>query len=143
MSAEQNKSIVYRWVTEAWNQGNFSSVQALYPASYLLHDVSSPVAVQGPQGLVQFIGVMRQAYPDLRMNVTQTAAEGELVAWSFHFVGTQTGELIGIPASGRKVEIDGMVFSRFEQGKWVEDYTNWDQLGMLRQIGAIPAPAGQ
>ena len=142
MSVEQNLSIVYRWVEEAWNQGDFSSSSMLYPATYVMHDVSTPAPVEGPQALAGFISVMRKAYPDLRMTVEQTIAEGEKVAWSFRVVGTQLSELMGIPPSGQKIDITGMVFSTFDHGKWVEDFTNWDQLGMLRQIGAIPAPAG-
>jgi steroid delta-isomerase-like uncharacterized protein len=143
MSAEQNKSIVYRWVEEAWNHGNFSSAQSLYPSTYTLHDSSTPEPVVGPHALAAFIGVFRSGIPDLHMTVEQMVAEGEVVSWRFKVEGTQTGELFGTPPSGNRVVVTGTVTSRFENGKWAEDYSNFDLFGLLSQIGAIPAPASK
>lgn len=140
MSAEQNKSIVYRWVEEAWNHGDFSQAAKLYPAGYTLNDTSSPVPFKGPEGLRGFISAFRTAMPDLHMTIEQIVAEGDYVAWRFRVEGTQTGELQGIPPSGRPVDVTGTVVSRFAGSHWVEDYSNADQLGLLRQIGVIPQP---
>jgi steroid delta-isomerase-like uncharacterized protein len=140
MSAEQNKSIVYRWVEAAWNHGDFSQSEQIYPSTYLLHDTSSPEPFRGPAGLRGFISAFRTAMPDLHMTIEQIVAEGDMVAWRFRAQGTQTGALQGIPASGRVVDITGEVFSRFSDGRWVEDYSNADQLTMLQQMGVIPQP---
>jgi len=140
MSAEQNKSIVYRWVEAAWNKGDFSMADQLYPSEYLLHDTSAPVPFQGPSGLGGFISAFRTAMPDLHMTIVQIVAEGDMVAWRFRAQGTQTGALGPIPATGRAVDITGEVFSRFSNGRWVEDYSNADQFTMLRQLGIIPQP---
>ena len=140
MSAEQNKSIVYRWVEAAWNHGDFSQAGQLYPAEYLLHDTSSPAPIRGSAGLCGFISAFRSAMPDLHMTIEQIVAEGDSVAWRFRVQGTQTGALQAIPASGRKVDITGEVFSRFKDGLWVEDYSNADQFTMLIQLGVIPPP---
>ena len=140
MSTEQNKSMVYRWVEAAWNHGDFSSSSQIYPAAYLLHDTSAPQPFQGPMGLRGFISAFRGAMPDLHMSIEQIVAEGDCVAWRFRVTGTQTGTLNGIPASGRKVDVTGEVFSRFSDGQWVEDYSNANQFTLLIQIGVIPAP---
>jgi steroid delta-isomerase-like uncharacterized protein len=141
VSIEQNKSIVYRWVEEAWNQGNFSMAKELYPATYQLRDDTLPAPVNGPDGLVEFIKTFRRGMPDIHLTVEQAVGEGDLVAWRFRATGTQTQEMLGIPATHRKVAISGMILSRFEQGRWVEDYSNWDIFTMLRQLGAIPQPS--
>jgi steroid delta-isomerase-like uncharacterized protein len=141
MSAEQNKSIVYRWVEQAWNHGDFSSAAALYVPTYQLHDDTAPVPVNSPDALAEFIKTFRRAMPDLRMTVEQLIAEGEMVAWRFRVTGTQTAELLGIPPTNRPVSISGTVTSRFQNGQWAEDYANWDVYSMLRQLGAIPENA--
>jgi len=141
MSAEQNKSIVYRWVEDAWNHGDFSQAPSLYPADYVLHDTSSPEPFRGPEGLRGFITAFRTAMPDLHMTIEQIVAEGDCVAWRFQCQGTQTGPLQTIPPSGRRAVVTGTVMSRFAGGHWVEDYSNADQLGMLVQFGVIPALA--
>ncbi len=140
MSAEQNKSIIYRWVEAAWNHGDFSTASQLYPPTYALHDTSATTPFQGPEGLIGFIRTFRAAMPDLRMTIEEIVAEGDAVAWRFRVQGTQTGALQGIPPSGRPVDVTGSVFSRFENGRWVEDTSNADQLSMLRQMGLIPQP---
>ncbi len=144
MSEEQNKSIVYHWVDEAWNSGNFSSAKALYPASYQLHDDSLPAPVTGPEGLIGFISTFRRGLPDIHLSIEQMTAEGEVVTWRFWVTGSYTAELLGIPATNQRVSLSGMVMSRFAQGQWVEDYANWDVFTMLRQLGVIPemAPKG-
>ena len=69
-------------------------------------------------------------------------AEGERVAGPFSLRGTHTGTLLGIPSTVQQVNVGVMVIARFdERGKWVEDWASWDQLGMLQQLGVIPAPA--
>jgi predicted ester cyclase len=68
-------------------------------------------------------------------------AEGDKVVWRWCITGTHAGELMGIPPTGKSIKISGIVISRFANGKWAEDYVNWDTLGMLQQIGVVPAMA--
>ena len=89
-----------------------------------------------------FIRALRQGLPDLRCPMEEVVAEGERVAGRFSLRGTHTGTLLGIPSTGQQVNVGVMVIARFdERGKWVEDWASWDQLGMLQQLGVIPAPA--
>jgi predicted ester cyclase len=74
--------------------------------------------------------------------VEDVVAEGDHVAGRFSLRGTHDGTLFGIPATGKAVGVGVMVIARFDEaGKWVEDWANWDQLGMMQQLGVIPAPA--
>jgi steroid delta-isomerase-like uncharacterized protein len=138
MSAEQNKAIITRWVEDAWNGGDFSSVPSTYVPDYTLNDVSLPKPINRREELADFIATFRRGMPDLRMTIDQYVAEGETVAWRFHVEGTQTGELFGAPASGRRIHTAGVVISCFENGLWKEDYSFWDVMTMLRQMGVIP-----
>jgi predicted ester cyclase len=89
-----------------------------------------------------FIRALREGMPDLQCPIEQVVAEGDRVAGRFSLRGTHHGNLLGIPPTGKQVVAGVMVIARFdERGKWVEDWASWDQLGMLQQLGAIPAPA--
>jgi steroid delta-isomerase-like uncharacterized protein len=139
MAGEENKAIVRRWVAEAWNNGDFSSAAELYPPEYVLHFGSAPES-RGSAGLVGFIQAYRSAFPDIRMTIEDLIAEGDKVVWRIVTTGTQHGALMGIPPSGQGIRVGAIVVSRFAGGKWVEDWVNNDDLGLLQQIGAIPTP---
>lgn len=136
MSAEENKATIRRWVEAAWNNGDFSETAQMYSANYVIHDPAGPI--QSPEGLEGFIRAYRQGMPDLHFTVEDMVAEGDKVAWRFTVRGTQTGELMGIAPTGKQAIVAGMVVSRFADGKWVEDWSNYDALGMLQQLGVIP-----
>jgi predicted ester cyclase len=89
-----------------------------------------------------FIRALREGIPDLQCPVEEVVAEGDRVAGRFSMRGTHAGGLFGIPATGKPVDVGVMVIARFDAaGKWVEDWASWDQLGMMQQLGVIPAPA--
>ena len=75
------------------------------------------------------------------MTVEQQFAEGDLVATQWTARGTHEGELIGIQPTGKQVTVSGLTTSRLSGGKIVEEFTQWDNHGMLQQLGAIPALA--
>lgn len=139
MSAEQNKEIIRRWVKEAWNGGNLPLADELYAADYQYHDPSAPPMPPGPESIKQVLAIYRGAMPDMRFDIEDMIAEGEKVSWRWTARGTNTGSLMNIPPSGKSVNISGTVVSRFANGKWTEDWANWDTLGLMQQIGVIPA----
>jgi steroid delta-isomerase-like uncharacterized protein len=139
MSTEQNKSIVQRWVEGGWNHGNLALVDELYAADYMLHDPSTPDFPGGQAAFKQFVTTLQTAFPNLQVTVEDMLAEGNKVAWRWTIIGTHTGDLMGIPPTGKPIKITGIVVSHFVNGKWAEDYVNWDTLGMMQQIGVVPA----
>lgn len=141
MSVEQNKSIVHRWVEGGWNGGNLALVDELYTDDYMIHDPSAPNFPGGQAAFKQFVTTLRTGFPDIHMTIEEIMAEGDKVVWRWSVTGTHQGELMGIPPTGKSIQLSGIVISRFTQGKWAEDYVNWDTLGMLQQIGAVPAMA--
>ena len=82
----------------------------------------------------------RSVFPDLRFALEDVIAEGDMVAWRITARGTHQGALMGIPPTNKPVAISAIIISRFVDSKWTEDWLSIDMLGMLQQIGAIPAP---
>ncbi len=141
MSAEQNKSIVRRWVEGGWNGGDLALIDQLLAPDYVLHDPQAPVPITSSAAFKEFVTAYRTALPDMHMTVDDLIAEGDKVVWRFTARGTHDGPLMSLPPSGRPVVTTGIVISRFVDGKWAEDWLNFDLLGMLQQIGVIPALA--
>src|SRR5436309_4169883 len=140
--SEQNKAVVRRFIEEAWNQGNIGAIDELIAEDHVDHDPASAGSPGGREGVRAFVQTYRSAFPDSRIELGEMIAEGDLVAGPWRATGTHQGELMGIPGSGRSVDLTGIGIDRVVDGKIVESWANWDALGMLGQIGAIPAPAG-
>jgi steroid delta-isomerase-like uncharacterized protein len=136
MSTETNKAIVRQWIDTAWNQGDLSQADALIDPTYVFHDPTAPAS--GPEGLKGVVTMYRAAYPDMHFTLEDLVAEGDKVVWRYTARGTHKGELMGIPPTGKQIEVTGIVISRFADDKWVEDWHNNDTLGMLQQLGVIP-----
>ncbi|GGJ44995.1 ester cyclase [Deinococcus roseus] len=134
---EQNKVMVQRWVEEGWNQGNLALVQEMYASEYALHDPTEP-NLQGIPAFQAFVQGLRSAFPDFHMVLQDLTAEEDRVVWRFTVTATHLGFLKQVPPTGKAVQITGLVQSRFENGLWKEDHSQWDVLGMLQQIGVIP-----
>jgi steroid delta-isomerase-like uncharacterized protein len=139
MSAEQNKSIVRRWVEEGWNKGALSVVDQLYAPNYVQHE-PSPARVTSSEALKQYVSGYRTAFPDLHFSIDDLVAENDKVVWRFTSTGTQKGPFMGIPATGKQGTVTGMVMFRFDASRIAEGWVNIDALGLLQQLGIIPAP---
>jgi predicted ester cyclase len=141
MSEEQNAATYRRWFDEGWSQGNVDLADELYSPDYVTHSLG-PNFAPTLDGLKLFIRAFREGIPDLQVAVDEVVAESDRVAGRLTTRGTHNGTLLGIPATRRQVDVGVMVIARFdERGKWVEDWASWDQLGMLQQLGVVPAPA--
>jgi predicted ester cyclase len=140
MTEADNAASYRRWFDEGCSRGNVDLADELYSHDYVTHSVG-PDLPPTLEGLKMFIRALRQGIPDLDCPVEQVVAEGDRVAGQFSLRGTHAGTLFGIPATGKSVGVGVMVIARFDDaGKWVEDWASWDQLGMMQQLGVIPAP---
>jgi steroid delta-isomerase-like uncharacterized protein len=139
MSAEDNKAIVRRVYEEVINKGNLNVADETLTSDYVYRSPGSP-EFRGPDGFKQLITMYRTAFPDLHLDVDDLIAEGDTVVSRWTGRGTHQGELMGIPPTGKQVTVTGVVISRFSGGKAAEDWELIDTLGMLQQLGAIPAP---
>ena len=134
------KEIARLLFEEPW-KGNMDVIDEYVAPGYIGHDPSEPEPIRGPQGFRAFIERYLAAFPDGRITVDEQFASGDQVATRWTGRGTHQGEIAGISQTGKEVTVNGLTFSRFEGGKLIEDWSNWDTLGMLVQLGAVPAPA--
>lgn len=139
--AETNKDIARRIVEDAFNRGLLDVVGEIVAPSYVLHDPAAGEDVGGPNGLRQFIETYRTAFPDVMITIEEQLAEGDLVATRWSGRGTHNGELLGIAPTGKQVTVTGTTIDKIVDGKLVETWSNWDTLGMLQQLGVVPALA--
>ena len=140
MSTEQNKSIVRRWIDEGWNKGSLAVADQVYAADYKQHE-PGPAQVNSREELKAYVAGFRSALPDLHFEVDPLIAEGDRVVWRFTATGTNTGSLQGLPPSGKRVSVTGMVIFRMADSRIAEGWVNFDTLGMLQGMGVIPALA--
>ena len=136
--SEENKAIVRRQEEEVFTQGNLDAADEIYAPNYVGHDPSNPEDIRGLEAAKQAAADYRKAFPDLQVTVEDLIAEGDKVAARVRFRGTHQGELEGIAPRGKRVESTGIIISRIEGGKIAEDWANFDDLGLMRQLGAIP-----
>ncbi len=139
MSTEDNKATTRRFFEEVFNRGNLAIVDEIKSSNYMFHDPGLPEPVRGPEGFKHYLAMFRTAFPDLHSTIEDLLAEGEKVAVRFTFAGTQQGELMGIPPTGKQVTVTAILIARLVNGKFVEGWINYDALGMLQQLGVIPA----
>jgi len=139
MSAEDNKTLVRRYFEDAWNKHDPAQVDHIYAADFVDRSPDIPGIAHTREGLKQFMGVYLRAFPDARITIEDQLTDGDRVVTRWTGYGTQTGEFMDMPPSGRKVAVPGVQIDRFAGGKIVEEWTLFDQLGMLQQLGAMPA----
>jgi steroid delta-isomerase-like uncharacterized protein len=140
MRGEELKAIARREVEEIFTAGDLAVVDELYAADYIGHDPTRPEPIRGPAGVKEQVSGYRTAFPDLQLTADEIVAEGDLVVTRWTATGTHEGELFGVTPTGRQVTATGISIIRVAGGKIVEDWTSWDALGLMQQLGALPAP---
>lgn len=137
--SEENKALARRFF-EAWNEGDLDAFDEVMAPDAVGHDPQDPFGAQtGPENAKQLASMYREAFPDVHFTVDQQIAEGDLVVSRWTATGTHEGELMGIPGTGKQSTITGISIDRVEGGQIVEGWTNWDTLGMMQQLGLVPA----
>ena len=139
MSAETNKQLVQHTYAALFNSGNLALADELVSADFVNHD-APPHVPGGPEGLRQIVVLLRTAFPDLSYETKEVIGEGTWVAVRTILRGTHTGPYFGIAPTGRQVVQEQMHLIRFADGKGVEHRAVRDDLGLLQQLGVIPAP---
>jgi steroid delta-isomerase-like uncharacterized protein len=139
MSAQENKSVVSRELKEIFSQGgNLDAAEEIYAPDYVGHEPTFG-DVHGVEGAKQFAATYRQAFPDVQTTMEDQLAEGDKVVTRFTARGTHQGESEDFgPPTGNRIEVTGITIERFsEEGKIVEDWTNFDALGLMQQLGLV------
>ena len=141
MAAEENIQLMRRWFQEVWNEGRIQTVyELLSPDAVATGQRGGDKELRGPEEFVKFMKEIRGAFADIRVKVEDVFGAGDKVVLRWSAVMTHTGDTLGLPATGRTVRSRGITIARIVDGKIVEGWDNWDQLGMLEQIGAYKQP---
>lgn len=144
MSTEQNKTIVRRWIKDMFEKGNLALADELFTSDSISHDRSGPGPngewPRGPEGARAVVKAYRGAFPDIKYTIEDQIAEGDLVVTRWRASGTNTGPLMGLPATGKPAAISGIETERLVNGKIAESWVNFDNISMLVQLGLAPAP---
>jgi predicted ester cyclase len=137
MSTDEHKARARRW-RELCDQRDPSAAEYLAPDA-VVHLPGAP----GPLNREQVLGLLARfyaAFPDLHHTVEDQVAEGETVVTRMTLRGTHRGEFQGIAPTGKPITVSLIGIDRFEHGTFVEQWSQLDTLGLLHQLGAIPAP---
>src|SRR5262245_22205815 len=134
MSAEENKAVIRRFIEEVFNQRNIDAVDTYMAADYVDH-VVPPGVPPTREGFKQFIGMFLAAFPDFHYTIEDELAEGDKVVSRLSARGTQQGELLGMPATGKHATWNEIHIGRMVGAKLVEHWGTIDQLSMLQQLG--------
>jgi steroid delta-isomerase-like uncharacterized protein len=138
MTAETNKIVMRRFL-EFINTASVSLAQELISPDAIFHVPGSPEPMRGPAGYLAIIGMMRGGFPDIRWAVEEMVAEGDKVAARFTMRGTHQGTFFGVPPTGKTIAVQAVNIYRLSSGQFVEEHGQPDMLGLLQQIGAVPA----
>jgi steroid delta-isomerase-like uncharacterized protein len=138
--SEENKSVVRRWYAEVTNQGKLEVADELLAPEYVCHDPNSEAGEVRADTLKESITYFRNALAEMRFEIEDMIAEGDKVVTRWTLRGTHRGELFGVKPTGERVAMSGIVISRVAEGKIVEEWDEYDLLGLMRQLGAVPEP---
>lgn len=138
MHVEDNKSVVMRYAQEVLIAGNLALVEDFISPDYVRHDPGIPMEIRGPQGVKQLATAFRAAFPDFHLTTEIILAEGDKVAVLWRASGTNQGELMGRPATGKSTNFTAVDIFRLVDGKIAEQWVVSDRLSMLQQLGLVP-----
>ena len=139
MSTEQNKALVRQLVEEVFNRGNVSRVDEFMAPDFVDHE-GVPGYPPTREGFKQSIPMLRSGMPDFNATIDDVVAEGDRVVIRMTFRGTQTGEFMGMPPTGKSISVGVIDIFRIAGGKVVEHWGLMDSMAMMQQLGAMPAP---
>ena len=137
MSTEAHKALVRHFVEEAQSQGRLEVLDELVAPTVVNH-TAPPGVPPDREGIRQLSALFRAAFPDGRMTVEDMIAEGDRVATRKTFRGTHQGAFMGLPPTGKPVEIGLIDLVRVVDGRIIEHWNAVDTLGLLQQLGVLP-----
>jgi steroid delta-isomerase-like uncharacterized protein len=140
MSVEDNKAIIRAYVEMVWNRKQLDRAEEVVASDFIDH---APLPGQAPglEGAKRKWAMYLTASPDLRVTIEDLVAEGDKVAVRRSYEGTHQGELLGIPATGKQLQVGSISIFRLVDGKIAENWEQLDRLALLQQLGVIPAPS--
>ena len=136
-SMKANMQAVY----EIMGSGNLDELDKYIAADFVEHQLA-PGYPEGLEGMKKFMTDLRVAYPDMKMTVEDIVAEGDQMAIRFRMTGTNTGDFMGMKATGKSVNVEGVDWIRVKDGKGVEHWGYMEEMKMMTQLGMMPGGEG-
>jgi steroid delta-isomerase-like uncharacterized protein len=137
--SDANKAVIQAFIEDVLNQKRLERANDLVKEDFVELD-PLPGQEQGREGLKAILRVLWSAFPDMYLNVHEMVAEGEKVVTRFVWTGTHRGPFLGITTTARSVAVKGVVIDRLEDGKMADSRILIDTMGLMQQLGVIPAP---
>jgi|SRR3954471_15230491 steroid delta-isomerase-like uncharacterized protein len=137
--AESNKHLMNTFL-KFINTADKNLAKEIVSQDAIFHVPGQPEPMRGPDGYLAIIGTMRSGFTDIQWTLEDSVGEGDKVAARFIMQGTHNGAFMGVPPTGKKIKVQAMNFYRFSNGQIIEEFGQPDMLGLMMQIGAIPAP---
>jgi steroid delta-isomerase-like uncharacterized protein len=131
----ENKAVASRVILEKMGQGRFDIQPEIYGPGFVAHGFGRDFTLAEDEASGK---QLRAAFPDLQLKLDRIIAEGDLVSLHWSATGTNPVTAAPFPGTGKKVAIDGMSFFRFADGKIVEEWSTYDNLTIMQQLGLIP-----
>jgi steroid delta-isomerase-like uncharacterized protein len=140
--SDQNKARLRQFYDEVVNPGDLDRVDEFCTEDFVDHE-EFPGISNDREGVKQFFRMMREAFPDLRVEVQDTIAEGDKVVGRIRMTGTHRGEFMGVPPTGKRIDVEGIDIVRVVGDQASEHWGVTDAMAMMQQLGAMPegAPA--
>jgi steroid delta-isomerase-like uncharacterized protein len=138
MSIETNKATVRRMNEQLWNEGRVDLIGEFFTEDNVSHNAGLPSS-SGLEELKAGVVMAQNAYADLKLNFGDLIAEGDKVAYTWTLRGVHQGELYGIPPTGKQVTTSGVTINRLVNGRIVETWMFPDTMGLMQQLGVVPA----
>jgi steroid delta-isomerase-like uncharacterized protein len=140
MTAEEDKAIVSNLFEECWNKKNLDAADQYVAVNSIDHNQMNPDQPQGLEGTKQGWASVMNAFPDMRVTISDSVAEGGKVVVRATMQGTHQGEFMGVPATGKKVSAEFIDIVRIDGGKIVERWGLLDMANVMQQLGLMPPP---
>jgi steroid delta-isomerase-like uncharacterized protein len=134
---DDNKAVRLRY-HDAWNSGDTDALDSIMTPDVVNHS-PLPGQPQGVEGFKQALMMMRSGVPDLAITIDSSVSDGDRVSTRWTGTGHQTGDMMGIPPTGKQVTVSGVDICRISDGRIVEYWQELDTLSMLQQLGVIPS----
>ena len=137
-TAQQSmKTVAIRLAGEVLSQGDLDVFDELFADEYVNHNIPVPDIPGTKDGFRELIKATRQSFPDVVVHVDDVVVDGDVVVFRDHVRATSKHDFFGVPASGSVIEWTEIHWLRISSGRIAEHWTNFDQLGIMRQLGAL------
>jgi len=140
VSDSENLEVYRRITQEAFVKGDLSVIDEVLTSDFVEHE-AVPGSRPGRDGVKDTVTMVREAFPDLRITIDDTFSAGDQLCARSTWTGTNTGQFMGKPATGRTATWEAIDIVRVRDGRCVEHWGQLDMMGVLVQLGAIDMPA--